>query len=313
MPGSDRSIAIAPAPLDGADAQALIARLNAELTERYPNPADRHFGLSAEQVGAGSGVFLVAALAGVPVGCGALRRLDDLTGELKRMYVAPEARRLGIGRGLLVELERSARALGLRRLVLETGLHQHEAMAMYERAGFARIPCFGEYEHSGASVCLGKPLAAELVREAEPADIEALVDLCAGLFAEDGGRRDPAIDATWPGRGGSRYFADVIAGNGSAGLVAEADGVVAGYLVGRLREPGDTRPVRVAVLESMYVRPDRRRGGLGAALVREFRAWAARQGAGRLSVTAYASNTDAIRFYEREGFVSRSVTLEAPG
>lgn len=47
--------------------------------------------------------------------------------------------------------------------------------------------------------------------------------------------------------------------SGAAGLVAEVDGVVAGYLVGRMREPADTRPIRVALLESMYVRPALRR------------------------------------------------------
>jgi len=153
-----RQLAIAPAPLAGADAQSLIARLNAELTERYPNPAHRHFGLTEEQVTGASGIFLVARLDGEPVGCGALRRLEEGAGELKRMFVATEARRLGVGRGILIELERHARALGLRRLVLETGDRQHEATAMYERAGYGRIPCFGEYEHSAASVCMEKSL-----------------------------------------------------------------------------------------------------------------------------------------------------------
>jgi len=158
MSDARRHLAIAPAPLGGAEARTLIARLNAELTERYPNAADRHFGLTEEQVTCGSGVFLVASLDGEPVGCGALRRLDGGTGELKRMFVAPEARRLGVGRGILDELERHARALGLERLVLETGDRQHEATAMYERAGFGRIPCFGEYEHSSASLCMEKSL-----------------------------------------------------------------------------------------------------------------------------------------------------------
>jgi GNAT superfamily N-acetyltransferase len=157
MSDAARHLAIAPAPLASAGAQALIARLDAELTERYPNPSDRHFRLTEEQV-TGGGVFLVAMLGGEPVGCGALRRLDDGTGELKRMFVAPEARRLGVGRGILNELERHARVLGLRRLVLETGDRQHEATAMYEGAGFGRIPCFGEYEHSSASVCMEKSL-----------------------------------------------------------------------------------------------------------------------------------------------------------
>jgi GNAT superfamily N-acetyltransferase len=158
MSDAPRHLTIVSAPIAGADAQAMIARLNAELTERYPNPAHRHFGLTEEQVTGGSGVFLVAALDGEPVGCGALRRLDDGTGELKRMFVAPEARRLGVGRGILDELEQRARALGLRRLVLETGDRQHEATEMYERAGFGRIPCFGEYVHSSASICMEKSL-----------------------------------------------------------------------------------------------------------------------------------------------------------
>jgi GNAT superfamily N-acetyltransferase len=151
-----------------------------------------------------------------------------------------------------------------------------------------------------------------LVRRAGPGDIDALVDLCAGLFAEDGGRRDPTMDRGWPRREGGPYFSRVISGGETLGLVAEADGVAAGYLVGRMREPGDTRPVRLAVLEAMYVQPDHRRRGVGAALVSEFRAWAGQQGADRLSVTAYAANTDAIRFYEREGFAARSLSLEAP-
>jgi putative acetyltransferase len=305
-----RHVTVGPAPLASAPAQGLIARLNAELTERYPNPEDRHFGLTQEQLSGRSGVFLVAALDGEPVGCGALRRLDDATGELKRMFVAPEARRLGVGRRVLVELELRARRLGLRRLVLETGVRQHEAMAMYERAGFERIPCFGEYERSAASVCLGKDLAA--VRRAGPDDTGALVELCAGLFAEDGGRRDATVDAGWPARGARDYFAAAMGGEGGAlCLVAVAGGARAGYVVARLREPVDARPVRVALLESMYVLPERRREGIGAALVDGFRAWAAERGAERLSVTTYATNADAIRFYEREGFAPRSVTLES--
>src|SRR5258708_7220682 len=149
---------ILPEPLSSPVAQALILRLNAGLTQRYPNPPGPPLGVAEAQVGEGEGVFLVARLDGEPVGCGALRRLDSATGELKRMYVAPAARRAGVGRGLLAELERHARLLGLRRVVLETGVLQHEAMGLYERAGYAHIPRFGEYADSPASVCLGRSL-----------------------------------------------------------------------------------------------------------------------------------------------------------
>jgi GNAT superfamily N-acetyltransferase len=151
-----------------------------------------------------------------------------------------------------------------------------------------------------------------LVRRAGADDIPALVDLCAGLFAEDGGRQDPAIDVGWPRREGRTYFSHVIDDGEALGIVAEVGDAAAGYLVGRMREPGETRPIRVAVLEAMYVQPEHRRSGIGAALVSEFRAWAGQQRAQRLSVTAYVANVEAIRFYEREGFAARSLSLEAP-
>jgi putative acetyltransferase len=93
------------------------------------------------------------------VGCGALRLLDADTAELKRMYVCPEARGQGIGRRLLGALEAEARAFGVRRLVLETGVRQAAAMALYQATGFRPIPLFGEYRLSpDTSVCLGKDL-----------------------------------------------------------------------------------------------------------------------------------------------------------
>jgi GNAT superfamily N-acetyltransferase len=148
---------ITPEPLSGPPAQVLIGRLNAELTERYPSPGDRHFDLAEAQVSGERGVFLVVRVNGEPVGCGALRRIDGVTGELKRMYVEPQARGSGLGRRLLAELEQHARRLGLRRLVLETGDRQHEATRLYEGAGFTRVPCFGEYT-GPASVCMEKAL-----------------------------------------------------------------------------------------------------------------------------------------------------------
>ena len=74
------------------------------------------------------------------------------------MYVSPDARGRGIGRAVLAGLEAEARALGIVRLVLETGLHQGEALALYERDGFSRIPPFGEYVNSPLSACMAKDL-----------------------------------------------------------------------------------------------------------------------------------------------------------
>jgi putative acetyltransferase len=149
---------IAREPLSSPDARRLIASLDAELSAIYPNPADNFFELGEEQTAGDRGVFLLARVDGRPVGCGALRRIDATTGEIKRMYVAPAARGAGLGRRLLDELERHARGLGLRRLVLETGPRQPEALGLYRRAGFAPVPCFGDYRHASLSVCMAKPL-----------------------------------------------------------------------------------------------------------------------------------------------------------
>ena len=161
-------LAIADEPITGPVAAALIAALNAELSARYPEPGATHFRLDPDEVAPGSGAFLVVRVADRPVGCGALRTVRDpalvatlgpRVGELKRMYVAPEARGQGIGRALLARLEDEARALGLARLVLETGTRQHEALALYRGAGFAEIPPYGEYAASSAtSVCMAKVL-----------------------------------------------------------------------------------------------------------------------------------------------------------
>ena len=131
--------------IQSSTALALIAALNAELTGRYPEEGATHFRLDPDEVADGRGAFLIASRSGVPIGCGAVRRLDERQAEIKRMYVSPEERGRGVGRVLLAALEAEARRLGLSHLVIETGVRQAEAIALYERAGFSRIAPFGEY------------------------------------------------------------------------------------------------------------------------------------------------------------------------
>lgn len=85
--------------------------------------------------------------------------MDGGTAELKRMYMAPAARGTGLGRRLVAALETEARTLGVRRLLLETGIRQAAAIALYRACGFESIPLYGEYVHSPAtSLCFGKDL-----------------------------------------------------------------------------------------------------------------------------------------------------------
>jgi len=158
-PQSTPPITIARAALTADTSRALIAALNAELTGAYPEPGATHFGLEPEEVTGGRGAFLIVYQAGTAVACGAVRRLDAGTAELKRMYVAPTARGRGLGRRLVAALETEARALGVRRLILETGIRQTAALALYRATGFQPIPLYGEYLLSPeTSICLGKEL-----------------------------------------------------------------------------------------------------------------------------------------------------------
>jgi len=153
------TFSIRRAALDSPDAARLIAALNAELTSAFPEPGANHFGLSAADVTEGDGAFLIAYLDETAVGCGALRRLDAETGELKRMYVDPSARGRGLGRQLVAALEHEALSLGLTTLVLETGARLTRAVELYEGMGYRPIPLFGEYLTSpDTSLCFGKSL-----------------------------------------------------------------------------------------------------------------------------------------------------------
>jgi putative acetyltransferase len=156
---SSPTVTITRIELTSDVSRALIAELNAELTGMYPEPGATHFGLDPDEVAEGRGAFLVIERDGSPVGCGAVRRIDSDTAELKRMYVSPTLRGTGLGRRLVAALEAEALRLGVRRLVLETGTRQLAAIALYQATGFQPIPLYGEYAHSpDTSVCMGKEL-----------------------------------------------------------------------------------------------------------------------------------------------------------
>ncbi len=159
---ASENITITRADLTADVSRALIASLNSELSGIYSEPGATHFHLDPEEVADGRGAFLVVYREGAPVGCGALRLLDTETAELKRMYVSPKVRGRGLGRRLLAALEAEARALGIRRLVLETGVRQAAALALYRASGFQPVPLFGEYRLSPeTSVCLGKEILVQ--------------------------------------------------------------------------------------------------------------------------------------------------------
>jgi GNAT superfamily N-acetyltransferase len=128
-------------PLDGRAGRRLLAAFHAEVTEIYPfwSPA---VGPTAEpeEFRSPSGGFFIVYSADRPIGCGGFKRLDPRTAEIKRMYVAPEARGRGLGRRILERLEAGARKAGYAFVRLDTGDKQPEALRLYRSAGYGEIP-----------------------------------------------------------------------------------------------------------------------------------------------------------------------------
>ncbi|GAA1933242.1 GNAT family N-acetyltransferase [Kitasatospora viridis] len=150
---------------DHPDAVTLTAAVQQEYVRRYGDVDTTE--MLAEHFAAPHGVFVVGYLDGEPVACGGWRAKDssyeylrDGDAELKRMFVVPGARGRGLSRVLLRHLESSAAGAGRRRVVLETGTEQPEAVALYTSEGYAPITKFGVYRCAPESICLGKELAA---------------------------------------------------------------------------------------------------------------------------------------------------------
>jgi len=142
----------------GDDAMRLLREAAVEARALYPELFPEDAAWPDNTPTPERGVYLVAYLDQRPVACGALRPLDADTAEIRRMFVTPGARRRGLARDILAELERRAAAMGYSAMRLETGNRQVAAMALYERLGFRRIPPFGEYVGDPVSVCFEKPL-----------------------------------------------------------------------------------------------------------------------------------------------------------
>jgi len=147
-------------PYDGPSAQQLIDAVQQEYVVRYGAPDTTP--VDPAEFAPPGGRFVVGYLDTDAVAMGGVRRIDDDTVEIKRMYVVPEQRGRGLSRVVLAHLESLARELGATRILLETGQKQPEAMRLYETAGYERVPGFGHYKCEPDSVSYGKSIAASL-------------------------------------------------------------------------------------------------------------------------------------------------------
>jgi GNAT superfamily N-acetyltransferase len=136
--------------------RALEAELQQEYVERYGGVDETP--IDPAQFAPPDGLFLVGFVGAEPVASGGFRRHDDEAAEIKRMYVVEDRRGVGYARRLLAELEARAAVAGYRRIVLETGLRQPEAIALYESSGYHPIPDFGFHAGMKLVRSLGKGL-----------------------------------------------------------------------------------------------------------------------------------------------------------
>lgn len=139
-----------------ADVTRLLEALDAYQGALYP-PESNHF-LGVDALAAPAVRFFVARRQGAALGCAALRVDAAGYGELKRMFVTPAARGLGLGRWLLDRIEEQARQEGLHCVRLETGIHQPEALGLYRSAGYVEREPFGDYAPDPLSVFMEKRL-----------------------------------------------------------------------------------------------------------------------------------------------------------
>ncbi len=121
-------------------ARELVAAMVGEVGAQYEPGLRRGSSASPAELSPPGGGFVVLLDDGRAIAGGGIKRLDERACEIKRMYVAPEARGRGVGRELLAALEDLARDLGYAVARLDTGAKQPRAQRMYERAGYAPVP-----------------------------------------------------------------------------------------------------------------------------------------------------------------------------
>jgi GNAT superfamily N-acetyltransferase len=148
-----------------ADARWCFSQYFAELDARFETGFDPALSISADarELTPPAGILVVARLRARPVGCGAVKFHGEGPAELKRMWIAPTARGLGVGQRLLAELERQASKAGVKVLRLETNRALKEAIALYTRSGYVGVDAFSSEPYAdhwfekrlGSIRCLG--------------------------------------------------------------------------------------------------------------------------------------------------------------
>jgi len=282
------------------DAGAALSAYFAELDRRFEGGFDPGDASTADAPAfrPPGGRFLVARNDDEVVGCGALQAVDGETAEIKRMWVAPGWRGSGLGARLLAALEHEAADAGYTRVVLDTNAVLAEAIALYERSGYAAAERYNDNPY--AHRWFAKPLAPA-IRPFADGDRQGLVGLVLPIQQEEFG-----LDVTVAGQPDLVDPAAAFRAGGGEVWVAVHGGAVVGS-VGVLRASPDD-----VVLRKMFVRRDQRGSGLAAALIDTALRWSTEWGYRRVLLGTTAAMLAAQRFYAAHGF-ERIDEADLPG
>jgi putative acetyltransferase len=137
------------------DFRKLVELLDKDLSER---DGEDHSFYAQYNTLANINEAIVCYENGMAIGCGAIKKYDEQTAEVKRMFVVPTHRGKGIASSVLAGLEKWAKELGYEYCILETGQKQPEAIKLYQKSGHQTIPNYGQYIGVANSICMKKPL-----------------------------------------------------------------------------------------------------------------------------------------------------------
>jgi putative acetyltransferase len=284
---------------DQPEVMRLIDALDAYQQPLYP--PDSHHGIDVEALRHPSILFAVARDADdEAIGCGAVR-LEGQRGELKRMYTSPARRGRGVAHRVLALLESEATSRGCGRLQLETGFLQHDALRLYERAGYVRRGPFGDYVEDPNSVFMEKSVAAAAapravsVWRATASDVDEVAPLFDAYRQFYGRAADPALARSFLHERIGRRESTLL-------LARDGEGLVQGFAQ---LYPGfsSVRASRQYLLNDLFVLPGGRRRGVGRLLLEQAVRFAADDGIARLRLSTAVDNLPAQRLYESAGWM----------
>jgi len=141
-------VQIAPTSSTSEEAHYCLREYFKEIDERFEGGFEDDHSAEPEDLKPPDGLFLLATLDGKPIGCGALKRAEREMGDLKRMWVDPSVRGLGVGRRMLEALEHHAVDLGLSAVRLETNRNCPEALALYRGSGYREVEPFNDIKYA---------------------------------------------------------------------------------------------------------------------------------------------------------------------